>query len=82
MTNVVNFPLSEQSIIRLVTAQDDQPDPHTTAIQKIKEAIQFGTQHCGNAWTFNVLKAQLEIADAQNGWRDRARKLFEPKETV
>lgn len=78
--NVVNFPIIPRATAITPSANDDR-DPHTVAIEMMKKAIQFSTQTCGKAWTLNVLKSAIEVDDA-NGWRDRARRMFDRKETV
>jgi hypothetical protein len=77
-SNIVNFPIIPRAT---AIAPEDESDPHTTAIRKIKEALQFSTQKCGNAWTRNVLTSLLEFDDS-NGWRKRAREMITPKESV
>lgn len=78
--NVVNFPIIPRATAITPSANDDR-DPHTIAIEMMKKAIQFSNQTCGKAWTLNVLKSAIEVDD-QNGWRDRARRMFDRKETV
>jgi len=73
-SNVVNFPIIPRATAITPSANDDR-DPHTIAIEMMKKAIQFSNQTCGKAWTLKVLKSAIEVDD-QNGWRDRARKLF------
>lgn len=79
-TNVVNFPIIPRATAITPSANDDR-DPHTIAIEMMKKAIQFSNQTCGKAWTLNVLKSAIEVDDV-NGWRNRARKMFDRKETV
>lgn len=74
-SNIVNFPVPPRATAITPSANDDR-DPHTVAIEMMKKAIQFSNQTCGKAWTLNVLKSAIEVDD-QNGWRDRARKLFQ-----
>jgi hypothetical protein len=80
MNNIVNFPIIPRATAITPSANDDR-DPHTVAIEMMKKAIQFSTQTCGKAWTLNVLKSAIEVDD-QNGWRDRARKLFQGSENT
>lgn len=79
-TNVVNFPIIPRATAITPSANDDR-DPHTIAIEMMKKAIQFSNQTCGKAWTLNVLKSAIEVDDTC-GWRDRARRMFDRKETV
>jgi len=74
-SNVVNFPIIPRATAITPSANNDR-DPHTIAIEMMKKAIQFSNQTCGKAWTLNVLKSAIEVDD-QNGWRDRARRLFD-----
>lgn len=62
-------------------APEDDRDPHTAAIEGIKKAIETSIQKCGKAWTLNVLRSAIEIDD-KFSWRERARKMFDRKETV
>lgn len=79
-SNIVNFPVPPRATAITPSANDDR-DPHTVAIEMMKKAIQFSNQTCGKAWTLNVLKSAIEVDD-QNGWRNRARRMFDRKETV
>lgn len=76
--SVINFPIIPRATVHI--APEDETDPHTAAIEGLKKAIEYSNRRCGKAWTLNVLKSALEI-DAQNDWRERARKMFqkEPK---
>ncbi len=78
MSNVIHLDIVPRAT---AYAQRDDRDPHTVAIEMMKKAIQFSTQTCGKAWTLNVLKSAIEVDD-QNGWRDRARKLFQGSENT
>jgi len=79
-SNIVNFPTIPRATA-ITPSVNDVRDPHTIAIEMMKKAIQFSNQTCGKAWTLNVLKSAIEVDD-QNGWRDRARRMFDRKETV
>lgn len=79
-SNIVNFPTIPRATAIPPSANDDR-DPHTIAIEMMKKAIQFSNQTCGKAWTLNVLKSAIEVDDV-NGWRNRARRMFDRKETV
>lgn len=80
MNNVVNFPIIPRATAIMPSANDDR-DPHTIAVEMMKKAIQFSNQTCGKAWTLNVLKSAIEVDDV-NGWRNRARKLFQGSENT
>lgn len=73
MSNVVHLNIVPKAT---AYAQPDDRDPHTISIEMMKKAIQFSIQNCGKAWTLNVLKSAIEVDDA-NGWKDRARKMFQ-----
>lgn len=79
-SNIVNFPIIPRATAITPSANDDR-DPHTVAIEMMKKAIQFSNQTCGKAWTLNVLKSAIEVDDV-NGWRNRARKLFQGSENT
>lgn len=79
-SNIVNFPIIPRATAITPSANDDR-DPHTIAIEMMKKAIQFSNQTCGKAWTLNVLKSAIEVDDV-NGWRNRARKLFQGSENT
>lgn len=79
-SNVVNFPIIPRATAITPSSNDDR-DPHTIAVEMMKKAIQFSNQTCGKAWTLNVLKSAIEVDDV-NGWRNRARRMFDRKETV
>ena len=79
-SNVVNFPIIPRATA-ITPSANDVRDPHTVAIEMMKKAIQFSTQTCGKAWTLNVLKSAIEVDDV-NGWRAKARKMWDRKETV
>ena len=78
MSNIIHLDIVPRAT---AYAQQDDRDPHTIAIEMMKKAIQFSNQTCGKAWTLNVLKSAIEVDDV-NGWRNRARRMFDRKETV
>jgi len=79
MSNILNFPIIPRATVHI--AHEDETDPHTAAFEGLKKAIEYSNRRCGKAWTLNVLKSAIEVDDV-NGWRNRARRMFDRKETV